>query len=154
MTRKDYLDRKGRACKTKAKPMKWGNTNINIQTGVSNSKIKQQLEFESQRYENYAPWYRQNWQIQYRDPVLALEILCLDHLESKCTQGLSNFHYKLVKKSEIKKSTQNVSNEWDIPLDEPYYVWSKTLGGAAKGDDANIDKVFFVYICLIYVTVL
>ena len=57
MIRKDYVDRKGRACKTKATPFKWGDTDINIDTGISNEKIKAQLEFESERYEDYAPCY-------------------------------------------------------------------------------------------------
>ena len=141
MIRQDYKDMDGRAVKSKATPMKWGNTNININVGFSNQQIKEQLEIESERYETYAPWNRNNWQIQYRNPIKALEILCLDHLESDCTEGYSNYHYTMVDENEIQNTTVETANEWGIPYNEPHYVWSLPLGGSAKGDDANVDKV-------------
>ena len=75
-----------------------------------------------------------------------MEILCLDHLEAECTRGYSNYHYSLILPDDICIATAQVAAKWNIPTNDPYYEFPDKLCGSEKGDDSDVDKVFYIFL--------
>ena len=75
MIKADSLDGDGKYIKETAHAWKWGETELDMDVGLSSVRLKHLLEIENARYEKYAPWDREYWKLQYRDPIAALKIL-------------------------------------------------------------------------------
>ena len=147
MMRVDCIDSQGCAYKSAATPYRWGDTSILMDSGISSKTIREKLNEESVRYEENAPWNRDHWDLQYRDPTEALEMLCADHLDCECVTGYSNFHHAVIDDNKICEIDEKICDDWNIDRTEigsNFYQFPQDLGTTEKGDDGDMPKVFCV----------
>lgn len=111
-----------------------------VDSGPSRNKIKEFTKEELARFDNFAPWTRDNNVSQWRSPYRGLALLVSDHLDADCVSGYSYFHYKLINQEDIEIATTEIACAWGIESGSRYYIWDYPLRTGVKGDDGKMDN--------------
>lgn len=139
MVQEALFDADGRIFFDRAKPQKWGDTSISMDTGYSTPKIREIKNEELARIAQIAPWNREIMITQHRNIYAGLCLLVGDHLDSENVSGYSNYHYKLIP-DELPVADEHVSEIWGIDQGARYHFFEKRLITGLKGDDSPMDN--------------
>lgn len=121
----------------RAQPMTWGDTNVQISTGLTRQQYIERQQQCYDRLEKECKWTQVNKSSRVRNACEALALLASDHFDSPRVIGLSTMHHSLVDKSEITQADE--PNEWGIREGEPFIVMDSSHSRSGyKSDDGNM----------------
>ena len=120
-----------------ARPMKWGDTNISISTGLTRQQYIDRKKAELSRIENNAPWEYINKFTRVRSATEALACLASDHFDSEGVVGISDLHHSLTLDIPVEIADEADARRWKIAEGDPFKVLSQfhALSGK-KSDDS------------------
>lgn len=120
---------------SQATPIKWGNSNIAISTGLTRQQFIDRKQAELTRIASNAPWQYVNKFTRVRNAIEALQMLASDHYDSSCVAGITALHHSLTGEIPVNIADECNATQWDIAEGDPFKVLSNFHAFSGKKSD-------------------